>query len=227
MNKYTVHSVVCALGVLVGAVAARLWLKADYEIKTQTEIDSVKEAFRKREEDLVSHTERVISAEELNGHENAFNVEEARAVLGRYPYASGGIPEQEVAERIQVFMANREESEDDDPPQVQARVGHPYVISDGDFLEGMPGYDKITITYYEADDILADDKEDVIHDVARYIGTDALTAFNRKPGAEGVVYVRNTQLSTDFEVVLDRNSYSEVVLGFQTEKPLVRKMRDD
>lgn len=227
MNKYAVYSAVYALGVLVGAVAARQWLKTTYEALAQAEIDSVKEVFRKREEELVSHTERVISAEELNGHENTFDIEEARKTLARYPYGSHKLPEQDAAERIQVFMANRDEPDEDAPPQVEVRYGNPYVISDGDFLEGMPGYDKITITYYEQDDVLADDHEDVIHDVGRFIGNDALTAFSRKPGAEGVVYVRNTQLSTDFEVVLDRGSYSETVLGFQTEKPLVRKMRDD
>ena len=58
------------------------------------------------------------------------------------------------------------------------------------------------------------------------IGDDALVSFNKKPGAEGVVYVRNIRLSTDFEVVLDRRSFSEVVVGIVPDKPLLRKMRD-
>lgn len=102
----------------------------------------------------------------------------------------------------------------------------PYVISTLDFMNGEDSFDKITITYFEEDDTLCDEREEVIPNVEATVGTEALTKFGHLSDDSKIVYVRNERIKTDFEIALDTRSYTEVVLGFKEEKE-VRKMRED
>ena len=235
MNKYAINSVVFALGICVGALAARFWLKNQYANLAQDEIDSVKAAFAKREEQLLEHINEVQPKKPAKNTHYKMRLEDLADYRARMEsYGADHIPEQTEEDRLSTVMNMAEQMRDSgegslalDLEETFSREhAQPYLIADSDFLEGMAGFDKITITYYEADDILADDQDEVITDVSAHIGDDALVSFNKKPGAEGVVYVRNIRLSTDFEVVLDRRSFSEVVVGIVPDKPLLRKMRD-
>lgn len=79
----------------------------------------------------------------------------------------------------------------------------PFVISQATYAYDEEGedYSKITLTYYSRDRTLLDDDEDPIEDVPRTIGWRNLTHFGGESGDPDVVFVRNRQLQTDFEVV--------------------------
>lgn len=62
-------------------------------------------------------------------------------------------------------------------------------------------YAKITLTYYTRARVLLDDDEDVIADVAQYVGWQNLNRFGDESGDPDTVFVRNRRLQTDFEVV--------------------------
>ena len=101
----------------------------------------------------------------------------------------------------------------EDPPESPFTHTEPYIISRQDFEEENLHYDKITITYYDIDDVLADEREDVIPDIESVIGIDALTNFGNMSNDPNIVYVRNDRLGADYEVCLTNDSYTESVLG--------------
>lgn len=133
-----------------------------------------------------------------------------------------------------VFHPTDEEAEDEGGvdtsrhyTQKDRDTSKPYVISYEEFAEEHDEFSKTTITYYEGDDTLCDEREEPIPDFAYYVGDDALTRFGDMSHDKNVVYVRNENISIDFEVVRDQGLYSRVVLGMEPpeKKPKVRKMK--
>lgn len=92
------------------------------------------------------------------------------------------------------------------------------MISIDDFDAGYSGrYDTVSMTYYAVDDVLADDAEETVMDVERFIGADTLDHFGAEAaelsGDENTLYVRNETLHCDYEVTRIHQSYHQVVLG--------------
>lgn len=83
-------------------------------------------------------------------------------------------------------------------------------------------YDGVTYTYYEQDDVVCDERDEVIDEKRReeIIGEDNLSKFGHGSGSASIVYVRNDKLEMDIEVVQSPNSYAEEVHGF--EPPEIR-----
>lgn len=144
---------------------------------------------------------------------------------------------QHEVENVEEVIEDDEDEDDDESLNVEeevVEVGNvfernkkdPYVISTLDFMNGEDSFDKVTITYFEEDDTLCDEREEVIPNVEATVGLEALTSFGKLSDDAKIVYVRNERIKTDFEIALDTRSYTEVVLGFKEEKE-VRKMRED
>lgn len=102
----------------------------------------------------------------------------------------------------------------------------PYIISSEEFFTDNPEHEKITITYYEGDDTLTDDQDEVIPDEESLVGPEALTSFGKESGDTNIVYIRNERLATDFEVVSDSRTYTAVVLGMSEPKQGPLRMRE-
>ena len=106
----------------------------------------------------------------------------------------------------------------------------PYVITYEEFQTDEENYDKITLTYYEEDDVLTSaDDDSIIPDHEWTVGQHNLHRFGMGSGSRNSVYVRNDQREADFEVVLNKSSYAEVVQGVKFKEPKSRpgKMRSD
>lgn len=91
----------------------------------------------------------------------------------------------------------------------------PYVIH-RDERDALDTYDNVTFTYYEADDVLCNERDDVIDPAERdkLIGEANLEKFGHGSGDASIVYIRNDHLEMQFEVVRSPNSYAEEVHGF-------------
>lgn len=94
----------------------------------------------------------------------------------------------------------------------------PYVISTAEFFEDHEDHKKLTITYYGEDDVLADDKDAPIRDVAGTVGENVFDKFGEQSDDENIVYVRNNRLQVDFEITRDLRAFTEVVLGYGNPK---------
>lgn len=82
------------------------------------------------------------------------------------------------------------------------------------FLDDNP-QDFITMIFYEGDNTLCDDGEQIVPNAEEVVGLVALSRLiEGGPGAEnGVIFVHNLKTSLNYEVVLDAGSYRDTVMG--------------
>jgi hypothetical protein len=107
----------------------------------------------------------------------------------------------------------------------------PYVIH-MDEKDEFEHYQDSTLTYYEADDVLANERDEIM-DAAereRVIGEKNLERFGEGTDDPSTVFVRNDVLEMQFEIIKSSGSYTEEVQGFEHsdyEYPRRHKMRFD
>ena len=193
-------------GVAIGLIAGFKLSETKYQTKIQEEIASVKEALRNRKVDISKFAPK----------ESKKVDEVSKKVFKK--------PEQEVR-KVPYSTMYKEPSKQSEEERVivETKIGEakkgPYVISPDEFGEDQE-YEQISLIYY-ADNTLADD-EDVVMDeeeIERTVGMDSLTRFGEyEPDS---VFVRNDELKTEYEILLDQRPYFEVL----KEKPYLR--RDD
>ena len=98
-----------------------------------------------------------------------------------------------------------------------------YCISSDEYEYDCPDYDKLSLYYYVVDDVLCDDKDEIIDDIEDYICYEALDMLSMQT----TVWVRNEKLRTDFEVISINKSYAEANFKIKNENltPRERYMR--
>lgn len=107
--------------------------------------------------------------------------------------------------------------------------GDPYIVTVQEFFDECDDYDTHSVTYYEDDRMLVDDRGSIISDIEVNLGPDYNLAFGLGSGEPHVVYIRNPRRSNDYEVLREPGSYTEDVLGVapaDNRKTARRKMRD-
>lgn len=104
-----------------------------------------------------------------------------------------------------------------------ARENAPYVISPDDFNE-KDGYKTISLTYY-SDGVVTDIDDNVVGDVEECIGEGSLTHFGEYE--DDSVFVRNDELKTDFEILKDERSYTDVVTDEVRYYVMLAQHRDE
>lgn len=108
---------------------------------------------------------------------------------------------------------NPEENPDEWERELTARSNdRPYILAKEEFLQAEAGYSQVTLTYYEGDDTLADERDQPINDVDYTIGPMNLR-FGYHSDDKNVVYIRNDKLGLEFEVLRSFGKYAEEVLG--------------
>jgi hypothetical protein len=118
---------------------------------------------------------------------------------------------------------------DEEALREELDVGSPYVVSFDEFQEH-GDYDNITLTYFEEDDVLVDERDQPIEEVESVVGGDNLTKFGHGSKDNNVVYIRNNRLEADFEVMRSRGSFAKEILGFiehSDKSGKIRKFRSD
>lgn len=99
----------------------------------------------------------------------------------------------------------------------------PYLITFSEFEEGRTDKgNQNTITWYEEDGVLADERDQMINNVDKVVGLDNLSKFGMNVDDPNIVYVRNDNLGCDFEILRETGSYAVMVHGFD-EPPVKRK----
>lgn len=109
-------------------------------------------------------------------------------------------------------------------------VDAPYIITHDEFYENEPDYQQVTLTYFEGDDVLMDEKDQPISDTDATVGDANLTRFGHGSKDKNIVHVRNDKLELVFEIIRSDGEYVQEVLGFiQHSNPTrpLRKFRSD
>jgi hypothetical protein len=92
----------------------------------------------------------------------------------------------------------------------------PYVITREEYFENPNGYEQNKLTYFENDDMLVDDEDTPIlsQSVDSLVGEKNLSRFGIGSRSHNMVYIRNDELESDFEIIQNKGSYAKDVLGF-------------
>lgn len=204
-----------AIGGAAGYVVTNKLLKDKYELELQIQIQDVKDYYKIIRKEGEYSSPETVPVDYKNVLEGLEYIEPEETVVEE----ENDWVEEETTEEDEVVESIHKQNYD-------RNRNEPYVISVKEFMEDRDEYDKITITYFEDDDVLCDEREEVIPNVEATVGSNALTSFGELSEDSKIVYVRNERTSTDFEVIRDTRSYAEVVLGFKEDKG-VRKMRED
>lgn len=94
-----------------------------------------------------------------------------------------------------------------------------YVITRDEYRENGTDFEMADLTYYEGDGVLSDGKDSPISDIDTIVGEDNLK-FGYGSMDQNVVYIRNEDLSVDFEVARSMGKYSVEVLHFDDSDEL-------
>lgn len=172
-------------GAAIGSIVTWKLVEKKYKVLADEEIESVREVYKRKldekQKEKTEEKEENKDRDEKNNH----------AVLVHNLGYSGEYNEEEIGE---VDVIN---------PQ-KAKV---YVIPPENF--GELDYEMESLTYY-ADGVLAFDLTNVVvQDKDSLVGRGSLNTFGEyEPDS---VYVRNDNLKKDFEILLDRRKFSDVV----------------
>lgn len=137
------------------------------------------------------------------------------------------IEEKEVEDvrKIRVFNPNRI-VDPDDVTQWDRDPHRPYVITESEFRIDRPDFEKLSITYYRGDDVMADENDGYIPDPDGTVGLDNLQFFGLASGDERLLHIRNERVECDFEVTLNDGSYGREVLGFGIEDAMLKESKN-
>lgn len=188
MSNRSLFSLGFIIGAASGATVAWYLLKDKYETLAQEEIDSVKEVFARREQEMKDETVKRNVAEGIKDSDRT------KPDLKEY------------AEQLKKNGYTRYSDLSADDGGVSDKQTKPYVIPPEQFGDDEE-YEQISLTYY-ADGVLADENDEVIEDVEDAVGIDSLNHFGEYE--DDSVFVRNDARKCDYEILLDQRTYSEV-----------------
>lgn len=197
MNRTILGFTTFAFGATIGTAVTWKYLAHKYEQHTQEEISTFKQSFVKRQ-----------IAQSVTEDPTEWPVDKTKADMSNVVNITNN---QGYTNYSDVTKNEEDTSEPDDEPSVYAeREGDkedPFVISPEEFGEN-EDYDRISLTYYMGDGILADDNDELIESVDSVVGLDSLDHFGEYE--DDSVFVRNDRLRCDFEILKDGRRWVDV-----------------
>lgn len=114
----------------------------------------------------------------------------------------------------QEFLDNLEADIHDEIEEPETKE-KPYQITLGEFYQERREYDKNTIDWYDGDNVVLDEQEEVIANVVAYVGCSMKELFGEAPldGDPDSRFVRNDRYGSDYEVIRHHGSYRELAGG--------------
>lgn len=187
MSKSILSNIaIFAAGAAIGSVVTWKLVETKYKQIANEEINSVKEAFLKRDEKIKMEED---ASEDEEDDDDDVIIPNTKPDLSEYK------------DLVKSYGYNKEEEE------VKNVKQKPYVIEPEAF--GDDDYDIISLTYY-ADGVVTDEMDEVLDDdeVENQIGKDSLTHFGEYE--DDSVFVRNEKLHTDYEILADTRNYHDL-----------------
>lgn len=181
-------------GALIGSTLTYLFIKDKYEKIAEDEIQSVKDEYSKTYEAKKKISELKEAKSEL-----------ADKIFASYKQTANEYNHPNEAVRYNIFKNEREieENAEDDTEEysdhpTEGIAEEPYTISPDLFDNDKKYFDKITLEYYEGNDMLVEEITNEPVDIDYAIGRESLRMFGEFE--KDLVYVRNERISTDYEV---------------------------
>lgn len=136
----------------------------------------------------------------------------------------------EVRESIKknVFDTARQERRDFDAEAEQEKrdEGKPYIITISEFMGNTSRSSQMTVTYYEKDDVVANELDIPWEEYESRLGDDNLH-FGCGSSDPTIVYIRNEDRDEEYEVIRSTGSFAQEVAGFSDDEPPRRRHHRD
>lgn len=196
MSKKAVGIISFIAGAAVGGFFTWNYVKKKYEQIAQEEIDSVKEVFAKNKDKRETKSNRDWSALEDDDEDEEIvrSYVEESAKSSDFDHA---VTSYKNLMRDTGYLSH--------VPDVT--YDRPYVINPSDFGEYE---DYVTCTlFYTEDGVLLDDHYERVDDPDFTVGVESLTHIGDYE--DDCVHVRNDSLKSDYEILVEARSYSEIL----------------
>lgn len=244
-KRILVTALVSAIGGgVIGGAVTYITVKKSFAERAQRDIEDVKAAYAEMfDGKRVVNDYTEAAAEPISHIPGATlsdeQIKQAKEFAERLKYST--VPPDEVVSEEEIVVGNiydRQETpvgrEVTHPLMVNydreglQKARKPYLISSEEFMTTETEWDKLSITYYEDDDVLADENDKPIDNIDYLVGEKHLDYFGIDSGDKNIVFIRNGNISSDIEITRNLGAYTEIVLGvpksFQT-RPNVRRTR--
>lgn len=185
-------------------------LKLKYNKIADAEIEEMKAHYRKREVELLEMQEEIARQPKPD----------LDSMVEKLGYKAPEVDAEEEAEEVDaepVDSAWDHRDVWDYDREMRARSREiPFVLHKDEFDQEEVAQ-QITVTYFEGDDVLVDEKDEVITKKDETVGMDNLNQFGHGSGDPNVVYVRNAHLGVDYEILRHKGHYAKEILGLEEE----------
>ena len=225
-NNPYILGAVAVVGVTLGAFGGYLFAKkrltTHYDHILKQEIDHAKEfysqLYKADEPTVADAVKNRIAPEEQE------EVAQAALALREYQGEEGveiEVEEAEVVVKEENIFLKKDDFDYQEALEERLENGgeRPYVISHVEFMENDLEHEQASVTYFEGDDIVCDERDESL-EPAYTVGEDNLTKFGYGSNDNNVVYVRNEKLGIDYEVLRSRGKYTREVLGVIDDEEL-------
>lgn len=185
------YVLVFGAGAVVGALVTKKIIVDKYEETLTEEIDAMEEHYKKEQAEYVKQLDAEKQKNKIK--------EEPQKTEHKIPDDVG-----------EVYTKYHAPVETEEMKRIHPGEGNhngPYVITPEQYDDEMLMQDKVTLIYYNGDDVLADEADERV-DIS-CIGEEALGHFGEYH--DNTVYIRNERLGTDYEVVLDEAAYRDIL----------------
>lgn len=214
------------VGGVVTAVVLDRQLRLKYNKIADDEIEHMKDFYREKEAELLDEQKKIASQPKPNLETMTRNLKEvakSELISEREGYSQPVTPED--VEELQEREAAEEEERNAfvDLPgwnydqQVAGRTADkPFIMHFEEYQQSECSH-QITITYFEGDDVLIDESDEVISKKDEVVGMENLAKFGFGSGDRNVVYVRNPKLDIEYEILRHQGHYAKEILGLEEE----------
>ena len=167
---------------VAGAAAALHYVKDSERKRADEEIATMREYFARKEQEM--NLTRGMTAEHAPKDETSEKKQKSKEIRD-----------------YQKIVREKYKQKEESAPE------GPVVISPDEFGEN-PGYDSLSMTFY-ADNIVADENDEIVEDVNDCIGFESLAHIGEYE--PDILYVRNDRLRIYYEITRDLRNYADVV----------------
>lgn len=192
-----------AMGATVGFVIAHRKAETKYRLIADAEIEEMRTHFIDKQREIANAPKTVTPELIVKGM--------------RYESEAPEPPEIEVApgpgEIDNVFDQPEPETWDYHAERQNRTPDKPYIIHRDEFNEGREDHTEVQCTWFDGDDVLADERNNPIDNSDEMVGLVNLDRFGYGSMDPNVLYVRNEALALDIEIVKSFGTYAEEVHG--------------
>ena len=232
MNTIVKVAIGFVAGAVTGGVGTYFGLRSRFARETQKEINEYREVARQRIRAANEFVDKMTKEEKKSeeAYDKAANSydkfvdytsyydEERRSLRDELNAVSQAVKDED----FDKHMAEREHPEEDEEDLNEeldnedkieslrkAREDQklPYIIDAAAFHNTQQWYEKITLTYFEGNDVLTDDREDPIDNPEELVGTDYKKFFGIDEDEPDIVMIRNDCNGCDYEICRVPASY--------------------